>query len=221
MHNIVNNLISIQNELKIKIKKLDFINYNPNIIAVSKTFTIKDILPLINYGHIHFGENKVQEAIEKWIDIKKDFKNIKLHMVGKLQTNKVKYVVPFFDYIHSLDNLKLAEKISKEQIKNNKIMKLFIQINIGNETQKNGIAIEQLDNFYIKCTKELGLNIIGLMCLPPNDNNTSNYFFKMQHLVNQLKLKEISMGMSNDYLEAIKYHSTYLRIGSKIFGNRN
>ena len=221
MHNIVNNLISIQNELKIKIKKLDFINYNPNIIAVSKTFTIKDILPLINYGHIHFGENKVQEAIEKWIDIKKDFKNIKLHMVGKLQTNKVKYVVPFFDYIHSLDNLKLAEKISKEQTKNNKIMKLFIQINIGNENQKNGIAIEELDNFYIKCTQDLGLNIIGLMCLPPNDNNTSNYFSKMQHLANQLKLKEISMGMSNDYLEAIKYHSTYLRIGSKIFGERN
>ena len=221
MHNIVNNLISIQNELKIKIKKLDFINYNPNIIAVSKTFSIKDILPLINYGHIHFGENKVQEAIEKWIDIKKDFKNIKLHMVGKLQTNKVKYVVPFFDYIHSLDNLKLAEKISKEQTKNNKIMKLFIQINIGKENQKNGIAIEELDNFYIKCTQDLGLNIIGLMCLPPNDNNTSNYFSKMQHLVNQLKLKEISMGMSNDYLEAIKYHSTYLRIGSKIFGERN
>ena len=221
MHNIVNNLISIQNELKKKIKKLDFINYNPNIIAVSKTFSIKDILPLINYGHIHFGENKVQEAIEKWIDIKKDFKNIKLHMVGKLQTNKVKYVVPFFDYIHSLDNLKLAEKISKEQTKNNKIMKLFIQINIGKENQKNGIAIEELDDFYIKCTQDLGLNIIGLMCLPPNDNNTSNYFSKMQHLVNQLKLREISMGMSNDYLEAIKYHSTYLRIGSKIFGERN
>ena len=221
MHNIVNNLISIQNELKIKIKKLDFINYNPNIIAVSKTFTIKDILPLINYGHIHFGENKVQEAIEKWMDIKKDFKNIKLHMIGKLQTNKVKYAVPFFDYIHSVDNLKLAEKISKEQIKNNKIMKLFIQINIGNENQKNGIAMEELDDFYIKCTQDLGLNIIGLMCLPPNDNNTSNYFSKMQHLVNQLKLREISMGMSNDYLEAIRYQSTYLRIGSKIFGERN
>ena len=221
MHNIVNNLISIQNELKIKIKKLDFINYNPNIIAVSKTFTIKDILPLINYGHIHFGENKVQEAIEKWIDIKKDFKNIKLHMIGKLQTNKVKYVVPFFDYIHSVDNLKLAEKISKEQIKHNKIMKLFIQINIGNENQKNGIAIDELDSFYIKCTKELSLNIIGLMCLPPNDNKSSNYFSKMQHLVNKLKLKEISMGMSNDYLEAMNYRSTYLRIGSKIFGERN
>ncbi len=221
MHNIVNNLISIQNELKIKIKKLDFINYNPNIIAVSKTFSTKDILPLINYGHIHFGENKVQEAIEKWADIKKDFKHIKLHMIGKLQTNKVKYVVPLFDYIHSVDNLKLAEKISKEQIKNNKMLKLFIQINIGNENQKNGIAIEELDNFYIKCTQELGLNIIGIMCLPPNDNNSSNYFSKTQQLANQLQLKEISMGMSNDYLEAIKYHSTYLRIGSKIFGERN
>ena len=221
MHNIVNNLISIQNEIKIKIKKLDFINYNPNIIAVSKTFAIKDILPLINYGHVHFGENKVQEAIEKWIDIKKNFKNIKLHMIGKLQTNKVKYVVPFFDYIHSVDSLKLAEKISKEQIKNNKIMKLFIQINIGNESQKNGIPIEELDNFYVRCTQEMGLNIVGLMCLPPNDNYTSNYFSKMQNLVKQLKLKEISMGMSNDYLKAIRYNSTYLRIGSKIFGERN
>ena len=221
MHNIVNNLISIQNELKIKIKKLNFKNYNPNIIAVSKTFTINDILPLINYGHIHFGENKVQEAIEKWVDIKKDFKNIKLHMIGKLQTNKVKYVVPLFDYIHSVDSLKLAEKISQQQVKNNKIMKLFIQINIGNENQKSGILIDQLDNFYNKCTNDLGLNIIGLMCLPPNDNKSQIYFSKMQQLVRKLQLKDISMGMSNDYLEAINYQSTYLRIGSKIFGERS
>ena len=221
MHKNVKNLINIQKEIKSKIIELNYKDYNPKIIAISKTFNKDHILPLVECGHTHFGENKVQEAIEKWIDIKKDFKNIKLHMVGKLQTNKVKYVVPLFDYIHSLDNLKLAEKISKEQTKNNKIMKLFIQINIGKENQKNGIAIEELDNFYTKCTQDLGLNIIGLMCLPPNDNNTSNYFSKMQHLVNQLKLKEISMGMSNDYLEAIKYHSTYLRIGSKIFGERN
>ena len=221
MHNIVNNLISIQNELKIKIKKLNFKNYNPNIIAVSKTFTINDILPLINYGHIHFGENKVQEAIEKWVDIKKDFKNIKLHMIGKLQTNKVKYVVPLFDYIHSVDSLKLAEKISQQQVKNNKIMKLFIQINIGNENQKSGILIDQLDNFYNKCTNDLGLNVIGLMCLPPNDNKSQVYFSKMKELVRKLQLKDISMGMSNDYLEAINYQSTYLRIGSKIFGERN
>ena len=221
MHKVVNNLISIQNELKIKIKKLNLENYNPNVIAVSKTFSIKDILPLINHGHIHFGENKVQEAVEKWTDIKNDFKNIKLHMIGKLQTNKVKYAIPLFDYIHSVDNLKLAEKISKEQVKKNKIMKLFIQINIGNEKQKSGILVEDLDTFYNKCTKDLGLNILGLMCLPPNDSKVSTYFSKMQQLVKNLKLKEISMGMSSDYLDAIDFQTTYLRIGSKIFGERN
>jgi len=221
MHKVVNNLISIQNELKIKIKKLNLENYNPNVIAVSKTFSIKDILPLINHGHIHFGENKVQEAVEKWTDIKNDLKNIKLHMIGKLQTNKVKYAIPLFDYIHSVDNLKLAEKISQQQVKNNKIMKLFIQINIGNENQKNGILIDELDKFYNKCTNDLGLNVIGLMCLPPNDNKSQIYFSKMKELVRKLQLKDISMGMSNDYLEAINYQSTYLRIGSKIFGERN
>ncbi len=142
-------------------------------------------------------------------------------MIGKLQTNKVKYIFPIFDYIHSLDNLKLAEKISNEQIKKNKIIKIFIQINIGNERQKNGILVEQLDNFYSKCTKDLGLNIIGLMCIPPNDNKTSIYFSKMQSLANNLNLKEISMGMSSDYFDAIKFNATYLRIGSKIFGERN
>jgi len=221
MHKVVNNLISIQNELKIKIKKLNLENYNPNVIAVSKTFSIKDILPLINHGHIHFGENKIQEAVEKWTDIKNDFKNIKLHMIGKLQTNKVKYAIPLFDYIHSVDNLKLAEKISKEQVKKNKIMKLFIQINIGNEKQKSGILVEDLDTFYNKCTKDLGLNILGLMCLPPNDSKVSTYFSKMQQLVKNLKLKEISMGMSSDYLDAIDFQTTYLRIGSKIFGERS
>jgi len=221
MHNIVNNLLSIQSEIKLKINELNFKNYQPNIVAVSKTFSMQDILPLINHGHIHFGENKVQEAIEKWTNLKNDFKHLKLHMVGKLQTNKVKYVVPLFDYIHSVDNIKLAEKISKEQIKNNKKMKLFIQINIGNENQKSGILIDQLDNFYNKCTNDLGLNIIGLMCLPPNDNKSQIYFSKMKELVKKLKLKDISMGMSNDYLEAINYQSTYLRIGSKIFGERS
>ena len=221
MHNVVNNLISIQNELKIKIKKLNFENYNPNIIAVGKTFGIKDILPLINHGHVHFGENKVKEAMEKWTDIKNDFKNVKLHMVGKLQTNKVKYVIPLFDYIHSVDNLKLAEKISNEQAKKNKIVKLFIQINIGNENQKSGILVNELDYFYNTCKNDLGLNIIGLMCLPPNDNKSSIYFSQMEKLVNKLKLNEISMGMSSDYLEAINYKSTYLRVGSKIFGERS
>ncbi len=221
MHKVLDNLNSIQNEIKIKIKKLDLPNYNPNIIAVSKTFPIKDILPLINNGHVHFGENKVQEAVEKWTDIKNDFKNIKLHMIGKLQTNKVKNVIPLFDYIHSVDNLKLAEKISNEQVKKKKIIKSFIQINIGNEKQKNGVLMDQLDSFYNKCINDFGLNIIGLMCLPPNNNKSSTYFSNMHRLVNKLKLKEISMGMSSDYLDAIDYQTTYLRIGSKIFGQRN
>ena len=221
MHNVVNNLISIETELKIKIKEINLENYNPNIIAVSKTFAIKDILPLINYGHIHFGENKVQEAVEKWTDIKNNFHNIKLHMIGKLQTNKVKYVIPLFDYIHSVDNLKLAEKISNEQVKKNKIMKLFIQINTGNENQKSGILIDDLGSFYNVCKKDLGLNIIGLMCLPPNNSKSSVHFNKMHELAKKIKLKEISMGMSNDYLNAINYKATYLRIGSKIFGERN
>jgi len=220
MHNIVNNLLSIQSELKIKINNLNLKNYSPNIIAVSKTFSIKDILPLINHGHIHFGENKVQEAIEKWTTLKNDFKHIQLHMIGKLQTNKVKYVVPLFDYIHSVDNIKLAEKISQEQTKNNKIVKLFIQINIGDEKQKNGILVDQLDLFYKKCTEDLKLNVIGLMCIPPNDNKSSTYFSKIQELVKKFDLKESSMGMSNDYMEAINYRATYLRIGSKIFGER-
>ena len=221
MHNVVNNLISIDNELNIKIKKLKFENYNPNIIAVSKTFSINKILPLINHGHIHFGENKVQEAVEKWTDIKNNFNNLKLHMIGKLQTNKVKHAVSLFDYIHSVDNLKLAEKIANEQLKINKIINLFIQVNIGNEKQKGGILIENLENFYNKCTNDLGLNVIGLMCLPPNNENSSIYFSKMQNLSQKIKLKEISMGMSSDYIDAIEYQSTFLRIGSKIFGNRN
>tara|TARA_B100000700_G_scaffold203688_1_gene223968 strand:+ start:552 stop:1217 length:666 start_codon:yes stop_codon:yes gene_type:complete len=221
MHKIINNLTSIQSEIKIKIQKLNIENYSPNIIAVSKTFSMKDILPLINHGHSHFGENKVQEAIEKWTNIKNDFENIHLHMIGKLQTNKVKYVIPLFDYIHSLDNLKLAKKISEEQKKKNKLMKLFIQVNIGDEKQKSGVLIEDLDDFYNECTKDLGLNIIGLMCLPPNDNMSSTYFSKIYKLADRFKLKEISMGMSNDYLEAIKFKATYLRIGSKIFGERS
>ncbi len=221
MHNVVNNLLSIQNELKIKIKKLNLNNYNPNIIAVSKTFSMKDIDPLISHGHIHFGENKVQEALKKWSNVKDNKKNIKLHMVGKLQTNKVKYVIPLFDYIHSLDNLKLAEKISKEQIKKNKIINIFIQVNIGNEKQKSGILIEELDSFYKTCTQDLGLKIIGLMCLPPNEKKSSFYFSAMQQLSTKLNLKEISMGMSSDYLDAINFQATYLRIGTKIFGDRN
>ena len=199
---------------------MDYSNYQPNIVAVSKTFPLTQVMPLINHGHIHFGENKVQEAIEKWIDIKNNFENIKLHMVGKLQTNKVKYAVPLFDYIHSLDNLKLAEKIANEQSKKNKKVKIFIQINIANESQKSGIQKEKIENFYKVCHEDLGLNIIGLMCLPPKNIRDEIYFSEMFNLSRKIKLTDLSMGMSSDYLNAIKYRSTFLRIGSKIFGNR-
>jgi len=216
LHNNINNLISVQNTLKLEnidLKKV-------NIIAVSKTFPMSEINPLINHGQIHFGENKVQEALEKWTDIKQDFNQIKLHMIGKLQSNKVKFVVPLFDYIHSLDNLKLAEKISTEQKKINKKLKIFIQINIGNEDQKNGISEDQLEDFYIKCVQDLDLNIVGLMCLPPKDKDVENYFLKMNNLAKKIKVNELSMGMSNDYLRAAKSGSTFLRIGFKIFGSR-
>ena len=169
---------------------------------------------------MHFGENKVQEAVDKWTEAKANFQNLKLHMIGKLQTNKVKYVIPLFDYIHSLDNLKLAEKISQEQKKNNKFLKIFIQVNIGNEDQKNGINSNNLSEFYNACVSELNLDIIGLMCIPPQEENVEDYFKKMMDLNRSLDLKELSMGMSSDFLEAIKYGSTFVRIGSKIFGNR-
>ena len=212
----VNNLISIQDTLKNKIINLK----KPTIIAVSKTFPIENIFPLINHGHEHYGENKVQEAIEKWVTIKEDFTNIKLHMIGKLQTNKVKHAVKIFDYIHSLDSIKLAEKISNEQLKINKSLKIFIQINIGDEEQKIGIEIDQLKSFYNKCTKDLGLDIVGLMCLPPKEEQSSNYFLKMKELLTSVSSQELSMGMSSDYLKAAEYDSTFLRIGSKIFGER-
>ena len=212
----VNNLISIQDILKNKIKNLK----NPKIIAVSKTFPIENIFPLINHGHEHYGENKVQEAIEKWVTIKEDFTNIKLHMIGGLQTNKVKYAVPLFDYIHSLDSLKLAEKISNEQKKIKKILKIFIQVNIGKEIQKSGIEIEYLEEFYKICTTKLDLNIIGLMCLPPKNNINLEYFKEMNKLCSKVGVKELSMGMSNDYIEASKEGSTFVRIGSNIFGER-
>ena len=220
MHNNVDQLISIQREIQTKIIELNYKDYKPKIIAVSKTFSMSEILPLINHGQKDFGENKVQEAIEKWTDIKKDFTDINLHMIGKLQTNKVKYVIPLFDYIHSLDNLKLAEKIAEQQIKFKKNLKIFIQVNIGNETQKSGVEIQNLESFYQRCIKEYNLKIIGLMCLPPN-NNTSIYFSKTKDLNDRFKFLELSMGMSNDYLKACEYKSTFLRIGSKIFGKRN
>ena len=182
---------------------------------------MSEIEPLINHGHIHFGENKVQESMDKWSKIKNSVKNIKLHMIGKLQTNKVKSVIPLFDYIHSLDNLKLAEKISQEQMKKKKDLQIFIQVNIGDEQQKSGIHPKDLNQFYNKCVLELNLNIIGLMCIPPQRGDSKFYFSKMLELNNSLKLKELSMGMSSDFLEAIDQGSTFVRIGSKIFGNRS
>ena len=216
MHKSINNLTTIEEQIKSRFGN----TLKSKIIAVSKTFPIDEIEPLINYGHIHFGENKVQEAVDKWTNIKTNFQNLKLHMIGKLQTNKVKYVIPLFDYIHSLDNIKLAEKISQEQIKNNKYLKIFIQVNIGNEDQKSGINIDNLSEFYNTCVSELNLNIIGLMCIPPKEKNVEDYFKRMIDLNRSLNLKELSMGMSSDFLDAIKYGSTFVRIGSKIFGNR-
>jgi pyridoxal phosphate enzyme (YggS family) len=221
MHNSLNNLIEIEKEIQLKINQSkNSINF-PKIIAVSKTHPMSSILPLINNGHLDYGENKVQEAIDKWTNIKADFNHLNLHMIGKLQSNKVKQAIQLFDYIHSLDNLKLAEKISNEQVKQNKKIKLFIQINIGDEPQKSGVSILNIDEFYKKCIEDFRLNIIGFMCLPPNDNNISTYFLKMKNLKDKLNLSELSMGMSNDYLEAIKFQSTYIRVGSKIFGQRN
>jgi pyridoxal phosphate enzyme (YggS family) len=220
MHDSLDNLIRIEKEIQLKVKQSNLIIKEPKIIAVSKNFMMPNILPLITHGHIDFGENRVQEAISKWSDLKDKTNEVKLHMIGKLQTNKVKYVIPLFDYIHTLDNLRLAEKISEEQLKINKNLKIFIQVNIGRENQKSGILIEELDTFYDHCTNNLSLNIIGLMCLPPNDNNPTKYFSKLFDLTKKLKIKELSMGMSNDYLDAVETNSTYLRIGSKIFGNR-
>jgi len=216
LHKSIDNLISVKKELEIKSQ-----NQSVEIIAVSKTFPIDQILPLIEYGHKHFGENKVQEAIVKWSDLKLKNKKINLHLIGKLQSNKVKNAVKIFDYIHSLDNIKLANKIAVEQKKINKSLKLFIQINIGNEDQKNGLMPDDLKNFYNQCINELNLNIIGLMCIPPQTGNMRDYFNKMLELKNSVGLKDLSMGMSNDYLEAANCGASFLRIGSKIFGERN
>ena len=218
MHKTVNNLISIQNQLK----ELDFKNgEDPQIIAVSKTFSIDNINPLIIHGHKHFGENKIQEAVDKWTLIKSENPEIKLHMLGKIQTNKVKFLFPLFDYIHSLDSLKLAEKIALEQIKKNKNIKIFIQINLANESQKSGIVKNSLENFYKECKENFKLNIIGLMCLPPVNEDPEKYFLELKQMALNLSLEKLSMGMSNDYLKAAKCGSNFLRIGSNIFGSRN
>ena len=219
MHNVVDKIISIKKEIQEKIIEGKLGNYKPTIVAISKTFSIDKILPLINYGHEHFGENKVQEALEKWNQVKETNPKIKLHMVGKLQTNKVKNALKIFDYIHSLDSIKLAEKIANEQKKLERKPKLFIQINIGKESQKSGIDSEKVFDFYKTC-KKMDLNIIGTMCLPPENQDSDIFFSEMKNLNNNLNLNELSMGMSNDYIEAVEHNSTYLRIGSNIFGKR-
>ena len=213
MENVLKNFDLIKQEISEK--------KNVKLVAVTKTFPISHILPVINKGHTDFGENKVQEAMEKWTSIKQDFPKINLHLLGKLQTNKVKYVLPLFDYIHSLDNPKLASKIAEEQIKKNFRPKIFIQVNIGDEPQKGGIEISNLENFYKKCVEEFKLDVIGLMSIPPFEKNSQPYFIKMRELSENLNLKDISMGMSNDYMEAIKQGSTFIRVGSKIFGARS
>ena len=192
-----------------------------NIIAVSKTFSLDYIQPLINHGHTHFGENKVQEAKAKWSQVKKEQKDLKLHMIGKLQTNKAKDAVKLFDYIHSVDNQKLADALAKHQMNLNRNLQYFIQVNIGNEIQKSGIPVNELDAFYNYCVKEINLRIIGLMVIPPIDDNVEKYFKSLNELNKSLALKDLSMGMSADYVEAIKFGSTFIRVGSSIFGSRS
>ena len=218
MHDSVKNYKEIINTIDQKIEEQK-INTNPKVIAVSKTFELKKILPLIEYGHLDYGENKVQEAIDKWSALKLENQKIKLHLIGKLQTNKVKHALKIFDYIHSVDSIKLAKKIADEQNKQNKNLKLFIQVNIGDEEQKSGVKIDQISDLII-FSKQLNLNIIGLMCIPPAKEKPDKYFKEIKLLNKKFNLKEISMGMSSDYLKAVENYSTHLRIGSSIFGQR-
>ena len=219
MHKTVQKLIDIENQLKSSLGDLNKSNL-PKIIAVSKTFKIDKILPLIEHGHLDFGENKVQEAVDKWTEIKDNNSNIKLHMIGKLQTNKVKFAVKLFDYIHSVDSEKLAKKIADEQLKVQRNIKVFIQVNIGDESQKSGINIDETNNLIIFC-KKINLNVIGLMCIPPAEIDPTVHFKEMNKINKVNNFEELSMGMSSDYLKAAQFNSTYLRIGSNIFGQRN
>ena len=219
MHNVVKNLLDIENNIKLHLNKIN-LNQYPKVIAVSKTFKINKILPLIEHGHIHYGENKVQEAVEKWTEIKKTNPKIQLHMIGKLQTNKVKLAVQLFDYIHSVDSRKLAKKIVDEQSKLNKKIKVFLQVNIGGENQKSGIKKDEINQLTSYC-REIGLEVIGLMCIPPLNIDPKDYFEEMQKLNESLGFTELSMGMSSDFLIAVEYLSTYVRIGSSIFGQRS
>ena len=218
MHKSDKNLINIQNNIEANLNNSKIIN-KLRIIAVSKTFKMNEILPLINFGHVNFGENKVQEAIDKWTEVKKENSSIKLHMIGKLQTNKVKFAVNLFDYIHSVDSEKLAKKISNESNKIKKKIKIFIQVNIGREEQKSGVDLNNLENL-ILCCKEIKLDLLGLMCIPPFNKDPIKYFKEMEKLNSYYGFSELSMGMSSDYLAAIKNSATFLRIGSNIFGNR-
>ena len=214
MHDPKNTLILIK-------KEIQEINPNSQLIVVTKTFGMNKILPIIETGHNHFGENKVQEALEKWSKIKNQNKNLKLHFVGKLQTNKVKFCFPLFDYIHGLDSLKLAEKIANEQVKKNFRPKIFIQINIGDEDQKSGVSQESILKFYSEVKKDYDLDVIGLMCIPPFVEDTTPFFKKMESYAKRLNTSHLSMGMSNDYIEALKHSATFIRVGSKIMGNRD
>ena len=219
MHNSIKNLLEIENNIKGYIDELKNYNY-PKIIAVSKTFKIDKISPLIEHGHLDFGENKVQEAVEKWTNIKNNNSKIKLHMIGKLQTNKVKFAAKIFDYIHSVDSEKLAKKILDEQNKINKNIKIFLQVNIGNEDQKSGVNKNEVTQLVSYC-KKIGLDLVGLMCIPPANIDPEDYFYEMSKLNKDLGFAELSMGMSLDYLKAIKYEATFVRIGSSIFGQRS
>ena len=219
MDSSIQNLLDIENKIKINLSNLK-ISVSPKIIAVSKTFKIDKIKPLIDHGHIDFGENKVQEAVEKWSEIKKTNSKIKLHLIGKLQTNKVKFAVKLFDYIHSVDSEKLAKKISDESLKLNKRIKIFIQVNIGDESQKSGVNKNELSNLVNYCLK-LNLELVGLMCIPPEGFDSTNYFKEMKDLNQNFNLSDLSMGMSGDYLKAVENYSTFLRIGSSIFGQRS
>jgi len=216
----MNIIIERFNKIQSNISKLDN-SKSPKIIAVSKTFSLDYIMPLIEHGHNHFGENKVQEAETKWLQIKKEKKNLQLHMIGKLQSNKAKQAVKLFDYIHSLDSQKLADILSKSQNEINKSLNYFIQVNIGNEKQKSGINYNEVDQFYNYCTKEKKMNILGLMAIPPQDENTEKYFKILSDLNSSLGLTELSIGMSSDYIQAINYKASYLRLGSAIFGDRS
>ena len=219
MHNTIKNLLEIEDNIKFHLNEPNKVNY-PKIIAVSKTFNMDKIKPLLEHGHINFGENKVQEAVEKWTEIKKNNSKIKLHMIGKLQTNKVKFAVQLFDYIHSVDSEKLAKKIADEQFKVKKKIKIFLQVNIGDENQKSGISKNDVTKLVLYC-KEIGLDCIGLMCIPPLNFDPEVYFEEMRKLNKVLGFTELSMGMSSDFLVAIKYSATFIRIGSSIFGHRS